>query len=88
MSRIPHLYIVVAFCVAAIGGYAVFSAWVVFYSHDQAQLGDVVGTWKSFATAAFFFWIGSSSAGKAKDGPIDATIVNKPNEPVPAETRP
>lgn len=67
MKSIPHLPIVIAFCVAAITGYAVFSGWVIFYSGDAAMIGDVVGTWKSFAVAAFAFWVGSSSGGKAKD---------------------
>lgn len=66
-QHVPHLNIIISFCIAAICGYAVFSAWVVFYSGDQAQIGDVVGTWKSFAVAAFAFWLGSSSGGKARD---------------------
>lgn len=65
--KIPHLRIVVVFCIAAIAGYAVFSGWAVFWSSDAALRGDVIGTWKSFAVAAFMFWIGSSSGGKAKD---------------------
>jgi hypothetical protein len=44
-----------------------FSWWAVFRSADKALIGDVIGTWKSFAQAAFFFWLGSSSGGKAKD---------------------
>jgi len=67
MTRIPHLHIVVASCLIAVIGYALFSAWAVLYSNDQTLLGDVGGTWKSFAVAAFSFWLGSSSAGKAKD---------------------
>jgi len=66
MRTIPNLRIVVAFSVAAIIGYAVFSVWVVLYSGDAAMKGDVIGTWKSFAVAGFAFWIGSSSAGKAE----------------------
>lgn len=79
MSKVPHLQIVVAFCVAAIIGYAAFSMWAVLYSHDQTMLGDIGGTWKSFAVAAFAFWLGSSSGGKAK-GPDVPT--GKPGEPV------
>jgi hypothetical protein len=75
MSKIPHLWIVVAACLIAIGGYAAFSAWAVLYSHDQTLLGDVGGTWKSFAVAAFAFWLGSSSGGKAKpDAPNDGGV--------------
>ena len=84
MTHVPHLRIVVAFCVAAVIAYAGFSVWVILASDDAAMKGDVIGTWKSFAVAAFAFWIGSSSAGKAKDdGPLNARIVNPPDEPVP-----
>ncbi|MFC0305207.1 hypothetical protein ACFSTI_20580 [Rhizorhabdus histidinilytica] len=64
-SAIPHLRIVVAASALAILGYAGFSIWVVGWSTDAAMRGDVIGTWKSFAVAAFTFWIGSSSGGKA-----------------------
>ena len=84
MTHVPHLRIVVAFCVAAVIAYAGFSIWVILFSQDAAMIGDVIGTWKSFAVAAFAFWIGSSSAGKAKDdGPLNARIVNPPSDPVP-----
>jgi hypothetical protein len=68
-AEIPHREIVVRFCVAAIAGYAIFSGWAVFWSSDAALRGDVIGTWKSFAVAAFAFWLGSSSGGKAKENP-------------------
>jgi len=64
-GRVPHHITVIAFCVAAIAGYAAFSAWAVFRSGDAAMTGDVIGTWKSFAVAAFAFWLGSSSGGKS-----------------------
>ena len=66
VTHVPHLRIVVSFCVAAVVAYAGFSLWVIFASEDAAMKGDVIGTWKSFAVAAFSFWIGSSSAGKAE----------------------
>ena len=69
MSNIPHVRIVIAFCALAVGGYAAFSVWVLIELKDATMVGDIIGTWKSFAVAAFAFWIGSSSAGKAKDGP-------------------
>lgn len=72
-SRIPNLPIIIGFCVAAIIGYTVFSVWAVFIAHDATMIGDVVGTWKSFAVAAFAFWLGSSSGGKAKDEPPTGT---------------
>lgn len=86
MSTVPHARTVIAFCVAAIVGYAVFSVWAVFWSEDAALRGDVVGTWKSFAVAAFAFWIGSSSGGKSKPDPEAAQPVevkNPPDKPIP-----
>lgn len=79
MTDIPHRRIIVNFCIAAILGYAVFSGWAVFVSDDAALRGDVIGTWKSFAVAAFAFWLGSSSGGKAKDAePRPATTATAP----------
>lgn len=88
-GSIPHLPIVIGFCVAAIIGYAVFSVWAVFIAKDATMIGDVVGTWKSFAVAAFAFWLGSSSGGKAKDEspagtPADPIVV----EGAPAGSKP
>jgi hypothetical protein len=67
MTRIPHLRIVVVACLIAVSGYAFFSVWAVHKAKDPTLIGDVIGTWKSFAVAAFSFWLGSSSGGKAKD---------------------
>ncbi|WP_246152773.1 hypothetical protein [Sphingomonas montanisoli] len=77
-TRVPHLRIVVAATIMAILGYAGFSLWVVLWSQDAAMKGDVIGTWKSFAVLAFGFWLGSSSAGKAKD----ETPTGTPADPV------
>ncbi|WP_017182286.1 hypothetical protein [Sphingobium xenophagum] len=63
---IPYIRVVIGATVAAIAGYALFSGWAVVWSDDAALRGDVIGTWKSFAVLAFGFWLGSSSAGKAK----------------------
>lgn len=85
-NKIPYLPIVVAFCVAAIIGYSVFSYWAVFVARDATMIGDVIGTWKSFAVLAFGFWLGSSSGGKAAetpDGPTPVTVKNDKNDPVP-----
>jgi len=79
MTRIPHLRIVVASCLIAVIGYALFSVWAVLYARDATLIGDVGGTWKSFAVAAFSFWLGSSSAGKAKDPEAPS---GKPRDPV------
>lgn len=88
-ARVPHLRIVVAMCLVAIFGYAIFSGWAVFYSSDAALRGDVIGTWKSFAVLAFGFWLGSSSGGKSKDdAPTPVTVTNTLAEPVPVESAP
>jgi hypothetical protein len=67
MQLVPHIRVVVAACAVAVVGYAAVSAYVLLCMDDAAMKGDVVGTWKSFAALAFAFWVGSSSAGKAKD---------------------
>lgn len=86
-GHIPHRNIVVSFCVAAISGYAVFSYWAVFIARDATMIGDVIGTWKTFAVAAFAFWLGSSSGGKSKDAdPPKVEIDQPPNKPVPTTT--
>ena len=83
-GTIPHLPIIIGFCLAAIAGYAVFSFWAVFIARDATMIGDVVGTWKSFAVAAFAFWLGSSSGGKAKDeAPPKVEIVQPEGSSVP-----
>jgi len=92
-GTVPHQRTIIAFCVAAIIGYSVFSLWAVFESEDAAQRGDVIGTWKSFAVAAFAFWLGSSSGGKAASGgdtpgPTPVTVENPPSEPVPTKPIP
>lgn len=65
--QVPHFATVVVFCAVAVAFYAGFSVYIVAYTKDAALQGDVIGTWKSFATAAFFFWVGASSGGKIKD---------------------
>lgn len=80
-ARIPYLPVVVGFCGVAIAGYASFSWWAVFKSGDLTLVGDVIGTWKSFAVMAFGFWLGSSSAGKAKED----SATGKPSDPVHIE---
>lgn len=85
MSTIPHLRIVVLVCAVAVAGYAALSAWVVLMSGDAAQQGDVIGTWKSFAVLAVGFWIGSSSAGKAKP---EETPKGTPDDPLSVTEEP
>lgn len=85
MSTIPHLRIVVTFSFLAIAGYGVFSIWTMI-SGDAAMKGDVIGTWKSFGVLAFGFWLGSSSAGKAKtDAPTTVQIDQPRDKPVPVD---
>jgi hypothetical protein len=78
---IPNLRIIVYACVAAVAGYALFSVYAVMWLKDATMTGDVIGTWKSFAVAAFAFWLGSSSGGKAKD----ETPKGTPTDPVSVE---
>ncbi len=85
LSSVPHLRVVVGFCVVAVAVYAGFSVYVVAYLKDAALTGDVIGTWKSFAVAVMAFWVGSSSGSKAKDtpsGPVETRVVNPPDDPV------
>lgn len=92
-GQIPHVNIVVGFCVAGMVGYTVFSGYVVFYLQDPALTGDVIGTWKSFAVGIFAFWVGSSSGGKAKDespagtekDPLSVQGADKDKKPVVTE---
>jgi hypothetical protein len=89
MTRdIPHLHIVVAACCVAVAGYALFSVYAVVWLRDATMTGDIIGTWKSFAVAAFTFWLGSSSGGKANANPADpqnVNVVNPPEAPVQTE---
>lgn len=66
MTNVPNLRIILAVCIAAILGYLGFSIWAVVHLRDATMVGDVIGTWKSFAVAAFAFWLGSSSGGKER----------------------
>lgn len=92
MPKVPHYQSILVFCLLAIVGYAACSWWVVTISEDAALRGDTIGTWKSFATLAFGFWIGSSSGGKARDAqsinpspdtPADGTLLL--DTPAPAQ---
>lgn len=67
-QQIPHMRIVVAASLVAVMGYFGFSLWAVLVSEDATVIGDVIGTWKSFAVLAFGFWLGSSSGGKQQPG--------------------
>ncbi len=86
-GRIPYLPVVVGFCLAAIGGYAVFSWWAVFIARDATMTGDVIGTWKSFAVLAFGFWLGSSSGSRSKDEgePTKVQVEQPEDKPVPVQ---
>lgn len=82
MNTIPNLRVVIAVCVVAVIGYAAFSAYAVVVLRDATMTGDIIGTWKSFAVAAFAFWLGSSSGGKTTPaGPTDVNITNPPDDP-------
>lgn len=82
-GTIPNLRVVIGVCLAAVGGYALFSIYAVMWLRDATMTGDVIGTWKSFAVMAFGFWLGSSSGGKAKE-PAQGPSGN-PGDPVSVE---
>lgn len=85
-SRVPHLRIVVTVSAFVLIGFAIVSGWVLVYSDDAVTKGNIIGTWQNFALLAVGFWIGSSSAGKAKDeAPTPVTVTNAPNDPIPVE---
>lgn len=77
-QSIPHARTVLAFCIVAVLGYSLLSAWAVLWSDDAALRGDVIGTWKSFAVAAFTFWVGSSIGSKSKDSSTPGPEGNAP----------
>ena len=88
-NDIPHIRIVIGVCIVAVAGYAAFSFYAVVWLQDATMTGDVIGTWKSFAVAAFTFWLGSSSGGKAKTpagttrDPLVVERAGQNAEPVP-----
>lgn len=84
MNTIPNIRIVIGACVVAVVGYLAFSIYAVMWLRDATMTGDVIGTWKSFAVAAFTFWIGSSSGGKAKsEPPVDPKgPIGTPSDPI------
>jgi hypothetical protein len=84
-STIPHLRIVVAVSAFVLGGFAMVSGYVIGWSADEVTKGNIIGTWQNFALLAVGFWLGSSSAGKAKDEPSRVQIDQPPNQPVPVE---
>lgn len=67
--QIPYIRIVVAVSFFVLLGFAAVSAYVIGWSDDAVTKGNIIGTWQNFALLAVGFWIGSSSGGKAKDGP-------------------
>ena len=72
MSRIPHLRIVVAVSGFVLIGFAAVSWFVLGYTADDVTKGNVIGTWINFAMLAVGFWLGSSSAGKARpEAPLE-----------------
>ena len=84
-QSVPHLRVIVFFCVVAVAFYAGFSVYIVAYTDDAALQGDIVGTWKSFATAAFFFWVGASSGGKTRDVAAIGDRAGKPLDKDPLD---
>lgn len=87
-GRIPHLGIVVAVSAFVLAGFALISFYVLTASTDEVTKGNVIGTWINFAMLAVGFWLGSSSAGKAKDGETPTVRIDQPaDEPVPVDPK-
>lgn len=84
-NRIPHLRIVVAMSAYVLAGFSLVSAFVLGWTDDEVTKGNVIGTWQNFALLAVGFWLGSSSAGKAKDEPQAVRIDQPANDPIPVE---
>lgn len=80
--QIPHLREVIAVSSFVLAGFAVVSAYVIGWSSDEVTKGNIIGTWQNFALLAVGFWLGSSSAGKAKD---DNSPSGNPGDPVHVE---
>lgn len=81
-SEIPHLRIVVAVSAFILLGFAGVTTYVLVYSDDLTTKGNLIGAWQNFAVLAIGFWLGSSSAGKAKDPTIPT---GKPTDPLSVE---
>lgn len=87
-AHVPHLRVVITVSAFVLIGFAVISGYVIGWSDDEVTQGNIIGTWQNFALLAVGFWLGSSSAGKAKDNePVRTEIVNTPDEPVPTTTQ-
>ncbi len=82
--HIPHLRVVVTVSAYVLFGFSIVSAYAIGWSDDEVTKGNIIGTWQNFALLAVGFWLGSSSAGKAKDGePVKTEVVNTVDQPVP-----
>lgn len=84
-STIPHLKIVVAVSSFVLIGFAFVSIYVLGWTADEVTKGNIIGTWVNFAMLAVGFWLGSSSAGKSKDGPQSVQIDQPTDKPVPVK---
>jgi hypothetical protein len=85
-SEIPHLRIVVTVSAFVLLGFAAVSAYILGFTDDELTKGNITGTWQNFALLAVGFWLGSSSAGKAKDEtPPKVQIEQPPGHNVPVE---
>ena len=85
-ARIPHLRIVVAVSAYVLAGFGLVSGFVLGFTDDEVTKGNIIGSWVNFAMLAVGFWLGSSSAGKARDdGPPSVRIDQPADEPIPVE---
>ena len=89
MTRIPHLRIVVGVTAFVLLGFGAVSGYVLGWTADDVTKGNVIGTWINFAMLAVGFWLGSSSAGKAKpETPQEVTVTNSSADPISVEQQP
>lgn len=66
----PHLikpWHILAVSMIAISSWVGFSLWVMLNDPSESERATIVDAAKTFATAAFFYYIGSSAGSRNKD---------------------
>jgi len=59
-----HIMVVAAL---AIGCWIGFSVWVLMHDPSESERATIVDAAKTFATAGFFYYLGSSAGSRNKD---------------------
>lgn len=71
-SHLPYVAIIATVTFSVLIGFAIVTFWVLSSEPekgvDAATKGMIVQAWISIATAAVFFWVGSSLGGKMQVG--------------------